>query len=95
MGSSEQTSFTRSVMLSMPTLKPSCYSTYYGFIRFDNSNNASLKVLILKAIGFLENNLIASNDDADEKKIHVQCDIFAKLGHFHLLLENYSKGKKI
>jgi histone demethylase len=33
-------------------------------------------------------------DDADEKPIDIDPKTYCKLGHFHLLLEDYSKGKR-
>jgi hypothetical protein len=36
----------------------------------------------------------AKKEDADEKPIDIDPKTYCKLGHFHLLLEDYSKGKR-
>lgn len=36
-----------------------------------------------------------SKDDDDDKGISIDPKTYCKLGHFHLLLEDYSKGRRL
>lgn len=61
-------------------------SRLFGFIKFDNFENVPKKYLLLKAIQNYENRVL--NEDNNRNS----AQFYATLGHWYLLLEDYSKA---
>ena len=78
-------------------------STQFGFVRLTEEINARKKVLVLKAIKYLERFIVRSrerqrraaaepNNNGKNRPNEVNPSLYCKLGHLHLLLENFSKA---
>lgn len=68
-------------------------STVFGYFHLSDPSNAKLKQLLLKAVQCLETFIsqrLVDNNTPSQDPIHIQ--LYCKLGHFYLLLENYSKA---
>lgn len=76
------------------------FSRQFGFLKLNSPEQAKKKALVLKAVKYLERMLIQAQeekekDDIDSingKETNIDPKTYCKLGHFHLLLEDYSKG---
>lgn len=74
------------------------YSRQFGFLKLNSSEQAKKKALVVKAVKYLERMLIQAQEEKDDsdgissKEISIDPKTYCKLGHFHLLLEDYSKG---
>ena len=78
-------------------------STQFGFVRLNEEANARKKSLVLKAIKYLERFIVRSrerqrraaaepNNNGKNRPNEVNPSLYCKLGHLHLLLENFSKA---
>lgn len=78
-------------------------STQFGFVRLNEESNARKKTLVLKAIKYLERFIVRSrerqrraaaepNNNGKNRPNEVNPTLYCKLGHLHLLLENFSKA---
>ena len=78
-------------------------STQFGFVRLNEEVNARKKNLVLKAIKYLERFIVRSrerqrraaaepNNNGKNRPNEVNPSLYCKLGHLHLLLENFSKA---
>ncbi|CAG9828200.1 unnamed protein product [Diabrotica balteata] len=76
-------------------------SRQYGFLLLNQQANASKKVLIQKAVKYLQLMVVqarrqqkANENDANNQNKNISIDpkTWVKLGHFHLLLEDYRKA---
>ena len=78
-------------------------STQFGFVRLNEEENARKKGLVLKAIRYLERFIVRSrerqrraaaepNNNGKNRPNDVNPSLYCKLGHLHLLLENFSKA---
>ena len=74
------------------------YSRQYGFLKLNSSEHAKKKALVVKAVKYLERMLIQAQEEKEDidgvrsKEISIDPKTYCKLGHFHLLLEDYVKG---
>jgi len=88
------------------------HSRQFGFLKLNSPVQAKKKILVVRAIKYLErmlvqaqtekqrrkaDNIKVSPDDSKEnededKGISIDPKTYCKLGHFHLLLDDYSKG---
>ncbi|KAL3289701.1 hypothetical protein HHI36_023101 [Cryptolaemus montrouzieri] len=78
-------------------------SRQYGFLLLHAPENAAKKALVLKAVKYLEIMVIQARrqqkvqnenepNNCQSKKISIDPKTWVKLGHFHLLLEEYRKA---
>ena len=78
-------------------------STQFGFVRLNEEANARKKSLVLKAIKYLERFIVRSrerqrraaaepNNNGKNRPNEINPSLYCKLGHLHLLLENFSKA---
>ena len=82
-------------------------STHFGFLRLTDDEHSRKKELVCKAIRYLEKFIVQSlerqraahdsnNNNGQTKtnpaKFQVDPKIYCKIGHLHLLLEDYSKA---
>lgn len=76
-------------------------SRQYGFVLLKSSDNAKKRALVLKAVKYLQlmviqarthENDVDSDNSGSGKKISIDPKTWVKLGHFHLLLEEYRKA---
>ena len=78
-------------------------STQFGFVRLNEEVNSRKKSLVLKAIKYLERFIVRSrerqrraaaepNNNGKNRPNDVSPTLYCKLGHLHLLLENFSKA---
>ena len=78
-------------------------STQFGFVRLNEETNARKKGLVLKAIKYLERFIVRSrerqrraaaepNNNGKNRPNEINPSLYCKLGHLHLLLENFSKA---
>ncbi|XP_050519095.1 lysine-specific demethylase 6A isoform X1 [Diabrotica virgifera virgifera] len=76
-------------------------SRQYGFLLLNQQANASKKALIQKAVKYLQLMVVqarrqqkANENDANNQNKNISIDpkTWVKLGHFHLLLEDYRKA---
>lgn len=72
-------------------------SKQFGFLQLGEEVNARKKAIVLKAINYLERVIVrtrerARNKEDERKNGDVDPKIYSKLGHLHLLLEDYSKA---
>lgn len=75
------------------------FSRQFGFLKLNSPEQAKKKALVLKAVKYLERMLIQAQEEKEDidsigtKEISIDPKTYCKLGHFHLLLEDYSKGE--
>lgn len=75
------------------------FSRQFGFLKLNAPENAAKKTLVVKAVKYLERMLIQAQEEKEDvdslenKEINIDPKTYCKLGHFNLLLEEYSKGK--
>uniref|UniRef100_A0A8D8YYS4 Lysine-specific demethylase 6A n=1 Tax=Cacopsylla melanoneura TaxID=428564 RepID=A0A8D8YYS4_9HEMI len=82
-------------------------SRQFGFLKLNTSEQVKKKDLVLKAVKYLEQMLIQEKNEKDmndndpdlcsgqikqEKETTIDPKTYCKLGHFHLLLENYAQA---
>ncbi|XP_074027245.1 lysine-specific demethylase 6A-like [Leptinotarsa decemlineata] len=73
-------------------------SRQYGFLLLNQPENAAKKALIRKAVRYLQMMVVQartqqkSNENESAKNISIDPKTWVKLGHFHLLLEEYRKA---
>ena len=78
-------------------------STQFGFVRLNEEENARKKSLVIKAIKYIERFIVRSrerqrraaaepNNNGKNRPNDVSPSLYCKLGHLHLLLENFSKS---
>ena len=78
-------------------------STQFGFVRLNEDINARKKSLVVKAIKYLERFIVRSkerqrraaaepNNNGKNRPNEINPSLYCKLGHLHLLLENFSKA---
>ena len=78
-------------------------STQFGFVRLNEEAGARKKTLVLKAIKYLERFIVRSrerqrraaaepNNNGKNRPNEINSSLYCKLGHLHLLLENFSKA---
>ena len=81
-------------------------STQFGFVRLNEEENTRKKSLVLKAIRYLERFIVRSrerqrraaaepNNNGKNRPNDVNPSLYCKLGHLHLLLENFSKALSV
>ena len=63
-------------------------SSYFGHLK----TNPKLKQLLQKAIRCIQNYVSQERDDKNSKENLNARRIYSKLGHFHLLLEDYTEA---
>lgn len=76
------------------------FSRQFGFLKLNSPEQAKKKTLVLKAVKYLERMLIQAQEEKEKddidgiscKETNIDPKTYCKLGHFHLLLEDYSKG---
>ncbi|KAG8331245.1 Lysine-specific demethylase 6A [Homalodisca vitripennis] len=85
-----------------------CFSRQFGFLKLNSPEQSKKKELVVKAVKYLERMLVQAQEqkqrnktlrkdenkspESSSKDINIDPKTFCKLGHFHLLLEDYSKG---
>lgn len=78
-------------------------SRQYGFLLLNAQENSAKKALVQKAVKYLELMVIQAKqqqkvqnenepNNHQQKKISIDPKTWVKLGHFHLLLEDYRKA---
>ncbi|KAJ9584544.1 hypothetical protein L9F63_021102, partial [Diploptera punctata] len=73
-------------------------SRQFGFLKLNTPEQAKKKELVLKAVKYLERMLVQAQSQKDQqelssgKEINIDPKTYCKLGHFHLLLEDYTKA---
>ena len=74
-------------------------SKQFGFLHLSEESNSRKKAVVLKAINYLERVIVRTREryrnkqDGDNRvNPDVEPKIYCKLGHLHLLLEDYSKA---
>ncbi|KAK6618018.1 hypothetical protein RUM44_002460 [Polyplax serrata] len=73
-------------------------SRQFGFLKLSTPEQAKKKALVVKAVKYLERMLIQAQEEKDDidgihsKEISIDPKTYCKLGHFHLLLEDYAKA---
>lgn len=82
-------------------------SRQFGFLKLNTPEQTNKKELVLKAVKYLEQILIQEKHEKDlndndpelcanpikrEKESNIDPKTYCKLGHFHLLLENYAQA---
>ncbi|XP_046992331.1 histone demethylase UTY-like isoform X2 [Schistocerca americana] len=79
-------------------------SRQFGFLKLNTPEQAKKKELVLKAVKYLERMLVQAQNQKErskhiekddtliQKEINIDPKTYCKLGHFHLLLEDYAKG---
>ncbi|XP_067009227.1 histone demethylase UTY-like [Anabrus simplex] len=80
-------------------------SRQFGFLKLNAPEQAKKKELVLKAVKYLERMLIQAHSEKEQakhlekdeaaamKEITIDPKTYCKLGHFHLLLDNYTAGE--
>ncbi|ODN04578.1 Lysine-specific demethylase 6A [Orchesella cincta] len=76
-------------------------SRNFGFLKLSLPENAKKKALVVKAVNQIERLLQEAQEQkdalmegatGDERLIYIENKTYCKLGHFHLLLEDYEKA---
>ncbi|XP_046672400.1 histone demethylase UTY isoform X2 [Homalodisca vitripennis] len=83
-------------------------SRQFGFLKLNSPEQSKKKELVVKAVKYLERMLVQAQEqkqrnktlrkdenkspESSSKDINIDPKTFCKLGHFHLLLEDYSKA---
>ncbi|KRT84461.1 hypothetical protein AMK59_2976, partial [Oryctes borbonicus] len=77
-------------------------SRQYGFLQLNTSENSKKKALIVKAVKYLQLMVVQArrqhrqsenvHQKSGSKNISIDPKTWVKLGHFHLLLEEYRKA---
>ncbi|GLH15817.1 Uncharacterized protein GBIM_20244 [Gryllus bimaculatus] len=79
-------------------------SRQFGFLKLSSPEQTKKKELVLKAVKYLEQMLVQAqkqkecakhfekNEASADKEINIDPKTYCKLGHFHLLLEDYAKA---
>ncbi|XP_049779837.1 histone demethylase UTY-like isoform X1 [Schistocerca cancellata] len=79
-------------------------SRQFGFLKLNTPEQAKKKELVLKAVKYLERMLVQAQNQKErskhiekddtliQKEINIDPKTYCKLGHFHLLLEDYAKA---
>nr|XP_024217567.1 histone demethylase UTY-like [Halyomorpha halys] len=80
-------------------------SRQFGFLKLNTPEESKKKDLVLKAVKYLERMLMQAQEEKERKKelgkdessdikesVNIDPKTYCKLGHFHLLLEDYAKA---
>ncbi|XP_026732220.1 histone demethylase UTY-like [Trichoplusia ni] len=73
-------------------------SRQFGFLKLRGTEHGRTRALVLKAVKYLEGMLVQVKEEeracspGARRDICIDPKTYCKLGHFHLLLEDYAKG---